>query len=980
MKRLYFILTAIISFAVSSATANEYTQTENSKFSGDKYRYESVENDPMQVRIYTLDNGLKVYLSVNKDKPRIYTNIAIHTGERNDPAETTGLSHYLEHIMFKGTMQYGTRDYEKEKPYLDAIRAKYEEYRKLTNPEDRKKCYQEIDSLSQLAAQYNIPNEYDKLAASIGADGTNAYTGNDQTVYVNDIPSNELEKWMKIESDRMQNTVIRGFHTELEAVYEEYNMDIAKDGSKMWKAACAKLFPNHPYGTQTIIGTQQHLKNPSILNIERYYKNYYCPNNAAIVLAGDLDYDRTIALIDKYFGSWKRNDTLSRPTFEPIKPITSPTDTIVYGQEAPFTLVGWQAKGSNGTQADTISLLTKILYNGNAGTLDLNVNQAMKCQASGVNFMELEDYSALILQGHPKEGQTNKEVLAILLQEIEKIKQGDFDESMITAVVNNMKMQNYLAIEDNSDRVSCMTDAFIKQKKWNDQVQKIDRISRLTKADIVKFANSFFKNNYAVIFKEQGNDTTLHKIDKPQITPIPANREYQSRFVADIINEHSPAITPLFPDYDKDITKANTNKGLPVLYVKNNTNGLFKLQYVYDLGNEAEPLLPYLAEYLQLIGTSKYSAQDISKKFYALACEYDINTTERETTVTISGLSENMPQAIQLYEHIIADAKADHAQYTKMIDAEEKERNNLKTSQKQCARALYAFGLYGKQSPYYRDKTIKELRNTKPEEILAKTQLLTQVSHRVLYYGPMNIQQLTETIDKYHPTATKPRVKVKVKVNLQQTPQNEIYLAPYDAKNIYMYMYTNEGTMPTASNIPTKALFNAYYSGGMNAIVFQEMRETRGLAYSAGANYTTPSYKDQTEHFITSIITQNDKLIECTNTFRQIIDTMPQHKEAFEVARQTLKKNLASERINKFSLLNSYLKAQRQGLTKSPEEITYNAIDTITLHDIADFVGTHIARKPYRYLILGNEKELDIKALQQIGTIKRYTLEQIFNF
>ena len=93
MKRLYFILTAIISFAVSSATANEYTQTENSKFSGDKYRYESVENDPMQVRIYTLDNGLKVYLSVNKDKPRIYTNIAIHTGERNDPAETTGLSH-----------------------------------------------------------------------------------------------------------------------------------------------------------------------------------------------------------------------------------------------------------------------------------------------------------------------------------------------------------------------------------------------------------------------------------------------------------------------------------------------------------------------------------------------------------------------------------------------------------------------------------------------------------------------------------------------------------------------------------------------------------------------------------------------------------------------------------------------------------------------------------------------------------------------
>ena len=222
------------------------------------YKYTTVKGDPMQVRIYTLDNGLKVYLSVNKEKPRIQTYIAVRTGSRNDPHETTGLAHYLEHLMFKGTKTFGPSDPVKEAPLLDEIEQRYEKYRKLTDPAARKQAYHEIDSVSQLAARYNIPNEYDKLMASIGSEGSNAYTSNDVTCYVEDIPSNEVENWAKIQSDRFQNMVIRGFHTELEAVYEEYNIGLANDGEKEWDALNAKLFPTHPYGTQTTIGTQQH--------------------------------------------------------------------------------------------------------------------------------------------------------------------------------------------------------------------------------------------------------------------------------------------------------------------------------------------------------------------------------------------------------------------------------------------------------------------------------------------------------------------------------------------------------------------------------------------------------------------------------------------------------------------------------------------------------------------------------------------------
>lgn len=306
------------------------------------YKYVAVPGDPMHARIYTLDNGLKVYLSVNSETPRIQTYIAVRTGSRNDPAETTGLAHYLEHLMFKGTSKFGTVDAAKEKPYLDDIERRYERYRKLTDPAQRRQAYHEIDSVSQIAAKYFIPNEYDKLMSSIGAEGTNAYTSNDVTCYVENIPSNEVENWLKVESDRFQNMVIRGFHTELEAVYEEYNIGLAKDNNKLWNSLHKLLYPTHPYGTQTTIGTQQHLQNPSITNIKNYFRSYYVPNNVAICLAGDFDPDVVIAQIDKYFGSWKKSDNLSFPTYAPVAPITSPRDTTIVGQEASCMMLGWK--------------------------------------------------------------------------------------------------------------------------------------------------------------------------------------------------------------------------------------------------------------------------------------------------------------------------------------------------------------------------------------------------------------------------------------------------------------------------------------------------------------------------------------------------------------------------------------------------------------------------------------------------------------
>lgn len=136
------------------------------------FKYESVPNDPLKARIYTLDNGLKVYMTVNKETPRIQTYIAVRVGGKNDPAETTGLAHYFEHLMFKGTQQFGTQNYEQEKPMLDQIEQLFEVYRKTTDEAERQAIYHQIDSVSYEASKLAIPNEYDKLMSAIGATGT----------------------------------------------------------------------------------------------------------------------------------------------------------------------------------------------------------------------------------------------------------------------------------------------------------------------------------------------------------------------------------------------------------------------------------------------------------------------------------------------------------------------------------------------------------------------------------------------------------------------------------------------------------------------------------------------------------------------------------------------------------------------------------------------------------------------------------------
>ncbi|MBE6229324.1 MAG: insulinase family protein [Bacteroidales bacterium] len=951
---------------------------------GSKYKYESVAGDPMNSRIYTLDNGLKVYMTVNKAEPRIQTYIAVRVGGKNDPSETTGLAHYFEHLMFKGSEQFGTSDYAAEKPLLDEIEAKFEKYRTLTDPAEREAMYAQIDSLSLEASKYFIPNEYDKLMAAIGAQGTNAYTGYDMTVYVEDIPSNQIENWAKVQADRFKHNVIRGFHTELETVYEEKNMSLTDDSRKSLEVMFATLFPNHPYGTQTILGTQEHLKNPSITNIKNYYKNWYVPNNMAICISGDFDPDMMIATIDKYFGDMVPNKELKRLEFKKEEPIKEPVVKEVYGLESPNVILAWRFNGMADMQNDTLNVLGNVLFNGRAGVVDLDINQAQRTLGAYAFPYSQADYTAYIMQGFPKQGQTLEQVKEIMLESLEKVKKGDFDEALLTAAINNAKRERMQKLEENAPRADMFVTAFINNIPWAQYVGELDRLSKITKEDVVKFANAHFGNNYVQVNKLEGKDDSVQKISKPKITPIHTNRDKVSAFLAQVQASEVAPIEPVFVDYEKDLTKTKAKSDIEVLYKQNTTNSLFSLTYLFDKGANDSKMLSLAADYIDLLGTDKYSAEELKQQFYNLACDYRITVNDNQTFFNLSGLSENMDQALALFEEFISNCKADEIALAAMKQNIFQARINNKLDQRQNYIRMTAYVQYGPENPFTDIFSNQQIQALTSEQLISEIKDLMDYEHTILYYGPMGAEEFVADINKVHYISETPKDMPQSRQFVQlQTNEDKVFIAPYDAKQIYMISYSNTGEKYDPEKAPIINMYGNYFGGGMNSIVFQEMREARGLAYSANAKYKLAyADKDAPYNYTSFIATQNDKMMDAIRAFDEIINNMPQSEAAFAVAKDNIIASIRTDRILGDRILWNYISAQKMGLTEDSRKLLFEKVQNFTLADIVKFQQEVVKDRKYYIGILGDEKDLDMQSLGNgdYGKIVRLSQKDIFAY
>ena len=944
------------------------------------YKYETVKGDPLETKIYTLDNGLKVYMSVNEEAPRVKANIVVKVGGKNDPSETTGLAHYFEHLMFKGTEQFGTSDYAAEKPLLDQIEALFEVYRTTTDEAERAALYHKIDSISYLASDYFIPNEYDKLMSFIGSEGTNAFTTTDMTFYVEDIPSNQIENWARIQADRFSNAVIRGFHTELETVYEEKNMSLTRDFSKGLETIDGILFPDHPYGTQTVLGTQEHLKNPSIINIKNYYKKYYVPNNMAICVSGDFDPDEMVAIIEKYFGGMQPNEDLTDLTLKTEYQLEAPVEKDIYGLDAEAIMMGWKYPGAASADALIAEVAASVLYNGNAGLIDLNVNQQQKVLgAYGMSYTR-PDAGELIIMANPKQGQTLEEVRDIMLEEVAKLRNGEFDEALLAGTVNNLRLEQMKSLESNASRADMFVNSFVNGTEWKDEVRKLDKMSRITKEDIIGWAEKYLRdNNYAIVYKRQGEDKDVIKVTAPKITPIKSNRDMQSTFLAEITGTEVMPIEPVFVDYEKSLSKFKVN-GLDVLYVHNKLNDLTDINYQFNIGKQNDPALDLAAEYLQYLGTPARSAEEIAQEMYQLACSFSISSGNVYTSIDIEGLSENIPAAMTIVEDLIYNAVPDEEILENLKADLLKEREDAKFNQDMCFNALQQYMFFG---PEYIKSTAlsdEQICGLTSEDLLSKIRGLMDCAHEVSYYGPASEGQVETLLRENHRIADNLKPLEKVMPKLVDTHASEVYLVQYDAKQIYYMQYSNNEEKLDVANDPYINLYNEYFGNGMNCIVFQEMREARALAYSALARLLEPEYKDDSYKYFAFIATQNDKMKAAIQAFDEIINEMPESETAFNIAKEALITTLRTQRITGRRILYSYLDTRELGLTEHRSKKMYEILLTLTFEDVKETQKKWVEGRTYHYGILGDIKDLDTKFLRSLGPVKTLTLEDIFGY
>ncbi len=947
-----------------------------------KYDYQTVENDPLNAKLYTLPNGLKVYMTVNKETPRIQTYIAVRTGGKNDPAETTGLAHYLEHLMFKGTSSFGTQDYAAEKVYLDQITDLYEVYRTKTDPAERKAIYHQIDSISGIAATYAIPNEYDKMMAMIGASGTNAYTSEDVTCYTENIPSNQIENWAKVQSNRFMDPVFRLFHTELEAVYEEKNISMTNDIRKEIEAIDQSLFPNHPYGKQTVIGTQEHLKNPSLINIRNYFNTWYVPNNVAICLSGDFDPDQMIDIITKYFGQWQASEGVPQYEWPAEQPITEPIVKEVLGQETENIMLAWRGEGEGTVNGEKLDFIGSLLTNGSAGLFDLDLNQAQKVQVAQAFSYTRAESSSLMLYGMPLPGQSLDEVKDLMLAEVAKLRNGDFDEALIHSVLTDLKLSEQKQLEDNGSRADMFVQSFVNGQPWSEAVGRMNRLSSLTKQDVVDFANQFLNdNNFVVVYKRQGEDPNIQRIEKPAITPVQANRDAKSAFLAEIENSQVAPIEPVFVNYATDLQKSTLDKGQDFLYKQNVTNQTFYLQYIYEGGIWADPYLDFASDYVDYLGTSDMSAEALAKAFYSLGCQMHFGVDNHRFYVSVSGLNENLEAATELLDKVLNDVQPDEAAYTTYINLVEKNRADSKSDQRSIASALRTYVMYG--ADYVKAVTPSEaaLRELKASDLTDRIHQLKNLKHKVAYYGPTSEADVKAIVNQKHQVAeTLVDGPANHEYALAATPANVVYFAPYTANNSIMTQLTNIEHQYDAELNPSVTLFNEYFGGSMNGIVFQEMRETRGLAYSAGAYYVTPGLKNVPYRFQAQITTQNDKLQEAYTHFCEIIENLPQSEAAFNNAKTALINRLRTNRVVRENVLYNYLNALDLGLTEDPQKHVFEQVQNMTLADLVAFQEQWVKGRKYSIALVSDPKQVDFKFFKSIGEVKTLTLDEIFGY
>lgn len=966
------VVAFFLSFLVfdQSAYSQPYLVTKKRDHNG--YVYEMVTNDPAGLRVYTLKNGLKVYLARNTEEPRIQYVMGLKAGSAYDPPEHTGLAHYLEHILFNGNDSIGSLDWKKEKPLIDKIEELFEVYGKEQNEERRKTIYKEIDSISFVASHYGIKNEYRKLASTLGAVAINGGTNLEQISYYALIPSGSLERFLKLESTRFRKMVPRSFSSELEIVYEEFNIEQANVFKQKFYAMGDLLYQRHPYGTQKVIGTSQHLKNPSIKAIYEYFDRYYAPNNMALILTGDIDFEHTIQLVDKMFGSMEKRE-IHLPVFPSEEPILEPKMKEIFSPDEESVYLGFRLNGAKSPDEKYLVLLNILLGNETAGLLETDLITTGFLKKATSSIIINNQFSVHYLDAYPAKGQSLDEAKEMLLKEIEKIKRGEFDEGLLKASINEFKRKKMLEWSDRSGLAFSIYDAFSRYEDWDQVLSFISQIESITKNSLVNFVRKNYVKNYGVVYKRTGELKTV-KVKKPDLTPIQLNSNQASLFAKDLENIRLTPSRPVYVDFTKSIQYEKLSNGIQLVHVKNTKNNLFSVDILFDMDKSNSKEISLVVDFLQNAASFSETARNLKKEFYKNGLELSIFEQSNQYVFRLEGLEENLVKGIQLLDDYFSKLQIENSAYSQYIEKMISLREANRGQKRMIAWALRNYCKYGENSPLRDILSEAELSQITASHLTTLIKEIRSYKHRIFYYGS-NLPKALGILNQYYkvqgPFKEYPQEK---KFEIQKT-KRQIYFADYNQAQADVYLLVR-GQKFSLPMMIVSNMFNRF----IEKLVTREVREARSLAYSTWAAHIMSSSVSGYNYFEWYAGTQANKLPELLTAMDSLMKTFPYAKSVFELAKEDQLKRYEAQRISGPSVFWTYEGYKKLGISHDISKDIYEAIKKMTFSDMQSFFLENIGQKDYALVIVGPKKDLDMTALSKYGDIKEMDIDYLFNY
>lgn len=945
------------------------------------YQSQAEDLNALKVKEYRLENGLTVWLNEDHSQPKVFGAVVVKAGAKDCP--DTGIAHYFEHMMFKGTDRIGTLDYEAEKVLLDSIAMKYDELAMTEDTAARARLQKEINELSIRSSEYVIPNEFNRLINRFGGSGLNAATSYDATIYFNTFSPQYMVQWAEINSERLINPVFRLFQSELETVYEEKNMYGDFIGGQVMDTLMARYFGPHPYA-YPIIGSTKNLKNPRLTEMHKFFEDYYVASNMALILSGDFDAQQVMPILEKAFsrirsGNAPKQEKVMLPPF-------NGRETMKVKFPIPFIKamgLGFRGVSANHEDQVALNIAVNLLNNSNGtGYLDKLMVEHKLMGALAINE-SMNEAGILAVAIMPKLLiQSYSSAEKMVWDEINRVKNGDFSDEMFNSLKLEQKRQYASSLENIDSRATIMMNLFSQGKSWNDYLNEVARIESITKEDVVRVAQKYFSNNYLCVTKSTGK-YPKDNLPKPAFSPVvPRNADASSSYAKQLEKIPEQQVAPRIIDFEKDVKTSKLTPLVTLYTTPNPLNDIFTLNISYGIGALEQPELMQLTNYLQLLGTESLSFEQFRSRLQSIGSTLAFDVTPDAFVMKVTGFDNHIDETMKLVGDFIRHAKADDKKLRLIVDDAKVSEKAFFKSGDNVASALLEQVKYGDQSRYLRKLSLSQIKKLKGKDMLAIYDKVRSVQCDLHYCGTLPVEKVIGTIRQHLPLErTTVASNSPYYRELKQYDRPTVFFIDMpDMAQSIVYGYVKGDPVDDKASRHASRLFSVYFGGDMSSLMFQEIREFRSFAYRTSGRYQLPNHahKGTAGSFTAMLSTQSDKTLDALGVLDSLIREMPLKPERVEAVKQMLVNRINNDYPPFRNLSEKVASARMEGFDRDPAEEFLRDIATMDMQDISRFYREQISGRPVVYVIAGNRKHIDMKKLAEYGTIIKVKKKDIY--